>query len=354
MIDGAASPSVIENASGRGRSGRATSIFLTSTDPISGIWVPSREYAALDRRRRWRLVGDDVQWLPYEPPDAALKEPAIRRFRELVDTRRNSGPQSFRKLSGTSKTGTTWSLPAVASCPVIDGTCGNCYALDGWYRTSLDAQVGRVLRLEYLRELIATRELGRWVDWAVGEIRRIAPSESVPIRFRDQLAGVPETASAGRTAFFRWHDSGDLFHRQYAEAVLEVCRRTPSVLHWLPTRMVALVAGMLEEGLLFPPNLAVHFSIDHTHPTAPQRISAIAELADRYPTARIGVTYVYQGARSRAVGVTDVTERFGADAFLCPATVASRSEDRNCIGCRRCWAKSSVTAPVVYAIHRGN
>jgi len=40
-----------------------------------------------------------------------------------------------------------------------------------------------------------------------------------------------------RSEFFRWFDSGDMYHIKLAHKMLEVMQRTPWVKHWLPTRM---------------------------------------------------------------------------------------------------------------------
>ena len=37
--------------------------------------------------------------------------------------------------------------------------------------------------------------------------------------------------------YFRWFDSGDMYHIKLAEKILEVCKATPWTRHWLPTRM---------------------------------------------------------------------------------------------------------------------
>jgi hypothetical protein len=37
-------------------------------------------------------------------------------------------------------------------------------------------------------------------------------------------------------AHFRWFDSGDIQDEEHWQKILEVCRRTPSTKHWLPTK----------------------------------------------------------------------------------------------------------------------
>jgi len=44
--------------------------------------------------------------------------------------------------------------------------------------------------------------------------------------------------------FFRWHDSGDLQGAWHLKNIFEVCKATPAVSHWLPTREAKLLSLM--------------------------------------------------------------------------------------------------------------
>jgi hypothetical protein len=39
-----------------------------------------------------------------------------------------------------------------------------------------------------------------------------------------------------KSKFFRWHDSGDVQNLEHLLKIYEVCKLTPSVKHWMPTR----------------------------------------------------------------------------------------------------------------------
>lgn len=277
------------------------------------------------------------------------------RLLALLEASRKAGPPAFLKLSGTSKTGITWSLPAVGSCPQVDETCGTCYALDGFYRTNIAAQVGRVMRLEYLRDLIVRGKMDEWVGWAADKIGRLRPVETIPrhIPLDAGLAGALP-AHDQKVTYLRWHDSGDLFHSDYAKALLEVCRRTPDTLHWLPTRMGGLLATIVQSGVRLPPNLAIQVSCHRGGILEKAQHAAVKAIRLAQPDARIGVTYVLAGTKSRKIQPEQVREAFGPMASLCPATVATDSADRICSGCRRCWAQANPTAPIIYAVHLGN
>ena len=60
--------------------------------------------------------------------------------------------------------------------------------------------------------------------------------------------------------FFRWHDSGDLQGAWHLKNIMEVCNRTPSTKHWLPTREVKYTSLM--DPAIVPTNLKIIIS-DH-------------------------------------------------------------------------------------------
>jgi hypothetical protein len=60
--------------------------------------------------------------------------------------------------------------------------------------------------------------------------------------------------------FFRWHDSGDLQSVAHLEKIAEVCRQTPTIKHWLPTREYKIVDDW-EKQYDQPSNLAIRKSV---------------------------------------------------------------------------------------------
>ena len=62
---------------------------------------------------------------------------------------------------------------------------------------------------------------------------------------------------ADQFQYFRWHWSGDLFNREYAEAVSLAIRCTPGIRHWIYTRSFDL-AELLKD----IPNVVVYLSLD--------------------------------------------------------------------------------------------
>ena len=58
--------------------------------------------------------------------------------------------------------------------------------------------------------------------------------------------------------FFRWFDVGDIQGEEMADAIMRVCRSTPSTQHWLPTKEYKLARYMISAGL--PSNLVLRVS----------------------------------------------------------------------------------------------
>jgi hypothetical protein len=124
-----------------------------------------------------------------------------------------------------------------------------------------------------------------------------------------RLAGIPSPLwvkavthliSSKRSKEFRWHDSGDVQDLAHLNKIFEVCRLTPSVKHWMPTRE-AWVKPYLKD---CPDNLAVRFSM----PMVDQP----------------------------AAGTWSHTSTVVTSGATCPAP----KQDGKCGDCRACWDKS--------------
>jgi len=199
------------------------------------------------------------------------------------------------RISKTSKLDgiRSWSLQALDTCPGsknADGTlvdaCSGCYATTGNYVFN-NVKAPRLENREDWQRL-------EWVDDMVRTLKN--------------------------DRFFRWLDSGDLYHVALAQKVLEVMQRTPWVQHWLPTRMHKFpkFRAVLREMMALD-NVMVRFSSDSIRGQFTKGLhgSVIVPTADDVPA---GVSLC--GAYSRG-GV--------------------------CGGCRACWNRS---VPVIaYPAH---
>ena len=96
---------------------------------------------------------------------------------------------------------------------------------------------------------------------------------------------------------FRWHDSGDVQDEEHLIKIFAVCKLTPKIRHWLPTREAWIKAFLPE----CPENLVIRFSAPMVDQEAPAS----------WPNSSEVVT----------AGAT------------CPAA----SQDNECRDCRACW-----------------
>ena len=66
------------------------------------------------------------------------------------------------------------------------------------------------------------------------------------------------------TDYHRWFDSGDLQNKAMLDNIIEVCKRTPNVKHWLPTQERDIIKGVDT-----PPNLVIRLSGSKVNGRAP-------------------------------------------------------------------------------------
>ena len=117
--------------------------------------------------------------------------------------------------------------------------------------------------------------------------------------------------NARKSRFFRWHDSGDVQSVKHLLKIFQVCRLTPDVAHWLPTREAGILSKIPQERV--PSNLTIRLSATKVDAPAP---------------------------KSWALTSTVVTT-----GRTCPAP----DQDNECKTCRACWDQS--IANVAYGKH---
>lgn len=189
----------------------------------------------------------------------------------------------------------SWSLPAGVHCPgkigdnpgTVADVCKDCYAMRGNYR---------------FKNIMEPRKFNA-EDWKTEDWTR---------RMVQALKG---------KKYFRWVDSGDIYHIRLAEKILEVMKQTPDTLHWLPTRMgkfpkfAAILARM--DAL---PNVAVRFSSDSiSGQFGPEHGSTVIDVSLPVPNG-VTVCHAYISESDRL--------KHGKRAVA------------KCHGCRACWDKS--------------
>lgn len=191
---------------------------------------------------------------------------------------------------------------------VAGSVCSGCYAKTDWYRSWRPLLAGHARRWAGLTH-------PRWVDALVFMIERACrPPDN----------------------YFRWHDSGDLQGVWHLANIAEVCRRTPGVQHWLPTREYRFVAHFLEglpgvrEPGVIPPNLTIRLSahmIDQDPVFPPELASLLAGLpvstVSSVPLTPIGMQVVE-----------------GKGSIECQAVAA---RENKCGNCRACWDRRVIS-----------
>ena len=148
---------------------------------------------------------------------------------------------------------------------VEGSTCHGCYALKGCYVFKV------VQEAQYRRLASVKHEL-----WT---------------------AAMALLINSKKSKYFRWHDSGDVQDEDHLLKIFAVCKLTPSVKHWMPTRE-AWVKRFLP---LKPHNLIVRFSAPMVDQEAPSS----------WPHTSTVVT----------------------SGRTCPAP----TQDNECKDCRACW-----------------
>ena len=108
---------------------------------------------------------------------------------------------------------------------VKGSVCSGCYALKGNYTRYPAIKAAQYYRLQSLRN-------PQWTEAMVAQIKR--------------------------QKYFRWHDAGDLQGAWHLKNIMEVCKATPQVQHWIPTREAQLLKLMDPD--VIPKNLIIRMS----------------------------------------------------------------------------------------------
>ena len=181
--------------------------------------------------------------------------------------------------------GYTYGLPAQecktgAKLAKVKGSvCYNCYALKGMYRFS-NVKAAQYRRLEALKR--------------VGWVRAMAAQ-----------------INSKKVKYFRWHDSGDVQSLRHLAKIFKVCRLTPEIKHWIPTRE-AWIKKYLDRA---PGNLCIRFS---------------GQMVDASPVKSWPNTS---------------TVTTNPELATCPAP----KQGNKCRSCRACWNKE--VRNIAYAAH---
>lgn len=165
--------------------------------------------------------------------------------------------------------------------------CASCYALKGRYRFSA-VQKRLEERYQGLFNPLWTPAMIYLIDWHCER-------------------------------YFRWFHSGDVQSENHQQNINTIAAATPHVLHWEPTREIAIIRAVREKIGEYAPNLLVRASGHYVDGPTPD-----------WPTTS---------------SVARKAHREAAEGFLCP----SREQSNSCGDCRSCWDPS--VGNVVYTLH---
>ena len=187
----------------------------------------------------------------------------------------------------------SWSLEAGSTCPgSIDPLtkkpvtlCSQCYAKQGMYNMPNSKSTRDFNRTDWKR--------ADWVDDMVKALKG--------------------------QAYFRWFDSGDVYHPALAWKIYEVINKTPFTMHWLPTKS---------------------YKIDKIR-TVLESIKALPNASVRYSSDSADGEYTPGLHGSTAINYADDK----TEASVCPAY----SNDGKCGSCRNCW--NTLIPVIAYPLH---
>ena len=192
------------------------------------------------------------------------------------------GLSSPSKMPGYAYNLPAWECVTGVKLQAVEGSvCSGCYAMKGRYRfpNVKDALNRRLNSLTH----------PQWV-------------EAMTLLVAHYSRKVP---------FFRWHDSGDLQGADHLKKIFEVCKKTPAVSHWMPTREAKLLTLMDPD--VVPKNLIIRMS---------------SHMIDQAPV--------------KFWSHTSTVVRAGK---TCPA----QEQGNECGSCRNCWNKEIKN--IAYPLH---
>ena len=173
------------------------------------------------------------------------------------------------KMPGLSYSLPAWECKTGAKLVKVPGSvCAGCYAMKGNY-----TRYPAIKAAQYKR--LASISRPEWVMAMVIQIKR--------------------------QKYFRWHDAGDIQSPEHLQKIFEVCKLTPKVKHWMPTREAQFLKDI--DPAQVPDNLIIRMS---------------SHMIDQGP-----VTFWPH------------TSTVGSSTRTCPAP----DQAGKCGDCRSCWNK---------------
>ena len=163
-----------------------------------------------------------------------------------------------------------WECKTGSKLAKIPGTvCNGCYALKGFYAAYKSVKAAQYTRLKSITSPL-------WVRAMAVQI------------------------SSKKVKFFRWHDAGDIQSVKHLLKIFKVCKLTPEINHWMPTKESQFLKHIPVDRV--PKNLVIRISGTNIDGPAPKF----------WPWSS-----------------TVVTKK-----ATCPAP----KQGNKCLDCRKCWS----------------
>ncbi len=159
---------------------------------------------------------------------------------------------------------------------VPGSVCFGCYAMKGNYTRFPAIKRSQYKRLKSLKD-------PRWVE---------------------AMAIVINSQAVSKHKVFRWHDAGDVQDLDHLNKIFEVCRLTPGMQHWMPTREAQFLKDIKPSTV--PKNLIIRMS---------------SHMVDQSPVKFWPWTSTVISGQGQA---------------SCPAP----KQNNSCGSCRQCWDRS--------------
>ena len=197
------------------------------------------------------------------------------------------------KLSKTSKMPCkSFALPAMKTClgainsdGKVKDVCKGCYAMKGSYQW----RPAKALREN--NRLSVSNELHSFASYMLKLLKK------------------------EKNNYFRWFDSGDVFDNDFLYEIYKVCKQTPNINHWIPTKAREILDNATWEKLESLPNVKVRYSSD----------SINGEYNSLHGSTAIQPKQKYDDSK----------------VFKCPVDY---EQIKKCGDCRACWHSDKVIA----------
>ena len=219
-------------------------------------------------------------------------------------------------LSNTSKMpGHSTGLPAADASWVPELAKDNDMDVPEAYGCSVGGKLSKV-KGTTCAECYAVKGMYYFKNVKLAQLRR-----ANGITHDDWVEAMAHLINSKRSKWFRWHDSGDIVNMAHLQRIVEVCKLTPSVSHWMPTREAKLISEYIKKHTDFPTNLTVRIS---------------ATKVDGAPTNTWHLTSTVHSKGTKH------NRSYGE---VCPAP----KQGGECKDCRQCWSRK--VRNIGYGIH---